>query len=222
MKNYSTKLSKRLLPQIRLAKVRNRRNINSLKSLVDKFFSAKNGSKISSLFRHIFEHKNIKKILGANMAIMMIVSSFVPTQVTGTEYEATIVKEGVIPLSTKITTRFPVEKVKINQGYSFFHPGLDFDGVVGEPIYPIKNGYVEAVEYSRFAYGNAVIVRHSEGYTSLYAHLSKIDVKKGDRLTTRDVIGEMGSTGRSTGAHLHLEIRKNGFPVYPYAVLPKN
>ena len=187
-----------------------------------KVFSVKNGSKISRLFRHVFEHKNIKKILGANMAIMMIATSFAPTQASGIEYESTIVKEEVTPLSTKITTRYPVEKVKLNQGYHFFHPGLDLDGIVGDSIYPIKDGYVEAVEYSRFAYGNAVIVRHPEGYTSLYAHLSKIDVKKGDRLTTKDVIGEMGSTGRSTGAHLHLEIRKNGFPVYPYGVLPRN
>ncbi len=221
MKHYSNYLSKRLQPQIRLAKVRNRRNINSLKTLMGKVFSVKNGNNISRLFRHVFEHKNIKRILGANMAIMMIVSSFVPTQVTGIEYEENIVKEEVIPLSTKITTRFPVDNVKLNQGYHFFHPGIDLDGIVGDPIYPIKDGYVEAVEYSRFAYGNAVIIRHAEGYTSLYAHLSKIDVKKGDRLTTKDVIGQMGSSGRSTGAHLHLEIRKNGFPVYPYSILPR-
>jgi len=180
MKHYSINLSKRLQPQIRLAKVRNRRMTNSFKSLVGSTFSVKKGSKISRLFRHVFEHKNVKKILGANVAVLMIVSSFMPTQAMGVEYEENIVKEEVVPLSTKITTRYPVEKVKLNQGYHFFHPGLDFGGIVGDSIYPIKDGYGEAVEYSRFAYGNAVLIRHPEGYTSLYAHLSKINVKKGE------------------------------------------
>jgi murein DD-endopeptidase MepM/ murein hydrolase activator NlpD len=82
------------------------------------------------------------------------------------------------------------------------------------------DGVVAEIQHSRFAYGNAVIINHDGNLTSLYAHLSKIDVKEGQSITTLTKIGEMGATGHAFGDHLHLEIRKNGLPINPFSILP--
>ena len=184
---------------------------------------AKKGNKASRFFRHIFEHKRIKKLLGANLAAIVIATSFFPTNSVATsgELEEAIVGQNEISLVTERVIRYPVKNVFINQGYRLFHPGIDFDGVMGDEVFPIKNGVVEDIDYSRFAYGNAIIVKHDDGMTSLYAHLSEVFINKGDSVDTNTVIGSVGSTGRSTGSHLHLEVRNNGYPVSPYSVLPR-
>jgi len=117
--------------------------------------------------------------------------------------------------------QYPVEPVKITQGFGFFHPGIDLDGLTGDKIRPIKSGVVEAVSYSKYTYGNAIIVNHGDDLTSLYAHLSKIDVSEGDSVTTDTVIGEMGATGHASGDHLHLEIRDSGRAINPFTILPR-
>lgn len=137
------------------------------------------------------------------------------------EAEDTVIEETTTPLTTKRVVQYPVAEVKITQGYRLFHPGLDLDGVTGDAVRPIKDGRVEAISLSKFAYGNAIILDHGEGTTSLYAHLSKIYVLEGQDVTTNTVIGEMGASGRSSGDHLHLEIRKDGRPINPYFVLPR-
>lgn len=182
---------------------------------------AKKGSKFSRYFKLIFEHERVKKIFGVNAAFMIAASSFMPQQISGKELEQTVIQATEIPLTTEISVRYPVDEVKISQGYYFFHPAYDLDGITGDSIYPIKNGVVEEIQYSKFAYGNAVYVNHGGGFVSLYAHLSKINVQKGDVVTTYDVIGEMGNTGRSFGDHLHLEIYENGKNINPYTILPR-
>jgi murein DD-endopeptidase MepM/ murein hydrolase activator NlpD len=187
-----------------------------------KILRARKGSKISRYFRYIFEHKKIKKILGTNIALILIISSFTPTRANSNlEPEQTIIVQEKTPLTTKSGVRYPVEKVIISQGYRFYHPALDFDGTTGDPIYPVMAGVVESISYSRFAYGNAIIINHGNKITSLYAHLSKIEVKKGQKVTTNTKIGEMGATGRASGDHLHLEIRDHHYPLNPYTILPQ-
>jgi len=154
------------------------------------------------------------------MAIMIIASSFLPTQTSGSNLKEDTVIESNAPFTTERGAQYPVKNIKITQGYYFFHPALDLDGITGDQIYPIMAGKVEAVEYSKFAYGNAVLIRHG-GITSLYAHLSKINVEAGDEVTNKTVIGEMGATGRSWGDHLHLEVRDHGIPISPFSVLPR-
>jgi murein DD-endopeptidase MepM/ murein hydrolase activator NlpD len=162
-------------------------------------------------------------LLGGNLALMLIAASFIPQDVFGEEaYQDSIVVENKISLTTKIVVQYPVKKVKITQGYRAFHPGLDLDGSTGDKIYPIKDGTIELISNSRYAYGKAILVNHGEGISSLYAHLSKINVSEGEVVNTSTIIGEMGATGRANGDHLHLEIRKNGVPVNPYTILPKN
>lgn len=187
------------------------------------------GNIYHKFLRHIFEHKSVKKIFGANVALMLIASSFTPVSATLSEKSfaasnqagSMVISEANIPLTTTKSIQIPVETMKITQGFKFFHPGLDLDGVTGDPIKPIKNGKVINVSRSKFSYGNSVIIDHGQGMTSLYAHLSKIEVVEGQEVTTNDEIGKMGATGRSFGDHLHLEVRENGVPINPLAVLPK-
>jgi len=172
--------------------------------------------------RKVFGHKNLKVLLGGNLALMLIAASFIPTNAFGEgPVEENIIVENKINLTTKVVVQYPVKKIKITQGYRTFHPGIDFDGSTGDGIHPIKDGQVELISTSKYAYGKAILISHGEGISSLYAHLSKINVSEGQNVDTNTIIGEMGSSGRSSGDHLHLEVRKNGIPVSPYTILPK-
>ena len=174
------------------------------------------------LGRAVFGHKKLKVLMGGNLALMLVAASFIPTNAFEEETaNVEIVVENKINLTTKVVVQYPIKKIKITQGYRTFHPGIDFDGSTGDEIHPIKDGVVELISTSRYAYGNAILINHGEGISSLYAHLSKIDVFEGEVVDTNTVIGEMGSSGRSSGDHLHLEVRKNGIPVSPYTVLPR-
>ena len=180
------------------------------------------GSKFSRFFRHIFEHKKIKKVLGTNLALLVIVSSLFPTKdALPADWEENIVTAPTVVLTTERPVQYPVVPVKVSQGYRVFHPGIDFDGITGEEIRPIMSGEVEAVGYSRLGYGKSVVVNHRNGKTSLYAHLSKINVSKGQEVTTRTKIGELGATGWAVGDHLHLEVHDHGQPINPLSVLPR-
>jgi len=85
------------------------------------------------------------------------------------------------------------------------HSGLDFKGETGDPVHCTANGKVISAG-RQDGYGNVVEIAHEHGYVTLYAHLSRIDVKPGQRVHSGDVIGALGSTGRSTGPHLHYEV----------------
>lgn len=91
-----------------------------------------------------------------------------------------------------------------------FHPGYDTRGPLGTVIHSTAEGKVHRIMHSRFSgYGRAILIKHPFGYYSLYAHLSRIHVKPGDDIKKNQLIGELGSTGRSTGPHIHYEIRYN-------------
>lgn len=94
------------------------------------------------------------------------------------------------------------------------HAGVDFAGPKGTPIYASGDGVV-AVSTRESGYGNVVRIDHSFGFETTYAHLSKLLVKPGQRVSRGDHIGDMGATGRVTGVHLHYEVRLNGRPVNP-------
>lgn len=100
-------------------------------------------------------------------------------------------------------------------GYSSeFHSGVDFKGPMGDPIYATGEGVINRCDWYN-GYGNAVVIDHKSGIQSLYGHLSKVNVVQGQFVKAGDVIGFLGSTGRSTGPHLHYEIRKNGEDISP-------
>ena len=96
-----------------------------------------------------------------------------------------------------------------------FHYGLDFSAPEGTEIFATGDGEVVKVKRLYKMYGRHVIVRHGFGYETLYAHMSKSLVRKGDRVKRGQVIGLVGSTGTSTSSHLHYEVHKNGVKVNP-------
>lgn len=96
-----------------------------------------------------------------------------------------------------------------------FHKGIDFTAPTGTAIQATGNGKVVKIEKRRFGYGNNVKIDHGYGYTTLYAHMHTIDVKKGDIVTKGQMIGTVGSTGTSTAPHLHYEVHLNGKAVNP-------
>lgn len=110
-------------------------------------------------------------------------------------------------------------RVTSNFGYRLspfpsYHYGMDLAGKANSPIYVTADGVVRQTGWAT-GYGQAVLVDHSFGYSTLYGHLADIRVKKGDRVKRGQVIANMGTTGRSTGVHLHYEVWKDGTPVNP-------
>jgi len=96
------------------------------------------------------------------------------------------------------------------------HHGMDFTGPVGTDIYATGDGRVIKAEYSAYGYGKEVVIDHGYGYKTIYAHLHDIVVERGDKVKRGEVIGTLGNTGRSTGPHLHYEVRKWNRSVDPF------
>ena len=103
----------------------------------------------------------------------------------------------------------PIYKIKQ------FHYGMDFTAPIGTNIYATGDGVVKDVQSIGGGFGNFVVIDHGFGYETLFAHLSKFNVKKGEQVKRGSVIGFVGSSGTSTGPHVHYEVHKNGKPVNP-------
>ena len=95
------------------------------------------------------------------------------------------------------------------------HAGLDFAAPQGTPIYATANGVVRVAGNLGNGYGNHVVINHGYGYETLYGHMFKVKVKPGEKVKRGEVIGWVGSTGKSTGPHCHYEVHKNGRHVDP-------
>ncbi|OIP74389.1 MAG: hypothetical protein COU63_02955 [Candidatus Pacebacteria bacterium CG10_big_fil_rev_8_21_14_0_10_36_11] len=108
-----------------------------------------------------------------------------------------------------------------SSGYQVFHTGIDIANNLGTPISPLMQGKVVYAGEIFWGYGKHIIIDHGDKITSLYGHLDKIYVFEGQEVKVEDEIGKMGSTGWSTGPHLHLEARVYGIPVNPRTFLGK-
>lgn len=115
--------------------------------------------------------------------------------------------------AARFTSGFGYRKDPFN-GRSALHTGIDFSARRGSSIFATAEGRVAYAGWRR-GYGKVVEIEHAFGYETVYAHLSEIRVKVGQRVSRGDRIGDMGSTGRSTGTHLHYEVRVDGKPVNP-------
>ncbi len=124
-----------------------------------------------------------------------------------------------MPVSSfSLSSDFGIRKHPLT-GKSHFHTGVDLMSESGDDkIYAVKPGVVVMSELHP-QYGNTVVVRHSNGVESLYAHMAQLLVKVGDKVTTDNVLGYIGNTGFSTGKHLHFEILVGGYPVNPQKVI---
>lgn len=120
---------------------------------------------------------------------------------------------------TRVSSNFgyrihPITKVRT------LHRGIDFPGALNTPVYAARAGTVTFAGYSGGGFGNLVIIRHKDGYTTYYGHLNSVTTSAGRKVGVGSLIGRMGSTGRSTGSHLHLEIRRHGIAIDPNEYIP--
>ena len=136
--------------------------------------------------------------------------------------------------STKYRFIWPEPNAQISQGfgpttfwfeppygtYPHFHTGIDMVEPFGSPVYAADDGVVALVGSSGSGYGNYVVIAHAGGFDTLYGHLSTALVKPGQQVTQGTPVGLEGSTGNSTGPHLHFELRIGGRPVDPTPYLP--
>lgn len=125
----------------------------------------------------------------------------------------------VIAQAFAFERRWPITG-EVSQKYSRRHPGIDIRSNVGKSIYSFGKGEVKYVGW-RYGYGKAVIVKHDNGYSSLYAHLAQIKVKEGDHIEQSTELATVGLTGWTSGPHLHLEIYEDGKSIDPYSILPE-
>lgn len=129
---------------------------------------------------------------------------------------------GAIPAIQPITNK---DLTRIASGFGIridphyhtqrMHQGLDFSATTGTNILATGNGVVEVVEQKMWGYGNSIVINHGYGYKTRYAHMNGFNVKKGQVVTRGQIIGFVGSTGKSTAPHLHYEVLKNGDRVDP-------
>lgn len=115
--------------------------------------------------------------------------------------------------SRKVTSLFGVRKDPFTKRATY-HAGLDIGGAYGDPVYAAADGIVTLSERDR-VHGNNILIDHGRGISTRYMHLSKLSVNVGDNVLKGQIIGEVGSTGRSTGPHLHYEVYINGENVNP-------
>ena len=165
-------------------------------------------SKGGPLTRQIVSYNGIQKTL------VLLIENIEAREEVYNRMEAMLLKQSV--LRETLPSLYPVAMPYNSSSYGWrmhpilgkraFHEGIDFSAAHGEPIYATAGGIVEKAGRAG-AYGNLVSINHGGGLQTRYAHISKILVKKGDIVKKEDLIAYVGNTGRSTGPHLHYEIR---------------
>jgi murein DD-endopeptidase MepM/ murein hydrolase activator NlpD len=121
------------------------------------------------------------------------------------------------PINTKISSRFGRRTDPLNKKRAF-HAGIDFKGDTGDKVRTTGDALVKKTAYNK-GLGYFIVLSHGNGYETMYAHLSKRLVQRGDRIKRGQVIGLVGNTGRSTGSHLHYEVRRYGKAINPMKYL---
>jgi murein DD-endopeptidase MepM/ murein hydrolase activator NlpD len=118
-----------------------------------------------------------------------------------------------LPISAPISSVFGLRRDPFSHKATF-HKGLDLAAPEGMQVVPALAGTVISAEYEN-GYGNTVLVQHAEGIQTRYAHLASMNVKVGDTVDSKHILGTVGNTGRSTGSHLHFEVMRMGKAVDP-------
>lgn len=177
---------------------------------------------VSKLLRPLFEAKKAKMAFGGFLSAASFVLAVGIYPFIG-QSPVSALEPTMVPVEIETTMAGPAKLLPnmktISQGFWSAHPGIDITAPKGSPIYPIRSGKVVEISISHYNYGRSVIIDHGDGTTSLYAHLGKIYVDEGDVVTDTQPLGEVGISGRTTGPHLHLEVRKNGVAQNPIKYL---
>lgn len=136
------------------------------------------------------------------------------------EKKAEVLKENlkhipsIPPVSGRFSSGFGIRRDPFTGGIEF-HKGIDISAPKGTPIIATADGVVEKATWNSGGYGNHVVINHGNGIKTLYAHMSKVLVRKGQKVRRGQVIGLVGSTGKSVAPHVHYEVYLNGNPVNP-------
>jgi murein DD-endopeptidase MepM/ murein hydrolase activator NlpD len=141
---------------------------------------------------------------------------FIPCgKVSGLERSMFLGSAFISPIKTgRTTSGFGTRRDPFNENKSQFHRGVDIGCPVGTKIYSARAGRVTFAGYAD-GYGKLVILEHEHGYTTYYGHLSRFTVKQGDKVGAGQSVAFSGNTGRTTGPHLHFEIRRHGRALNP-------
>ena len=190
------------------------------KQLKQKVFS----NPFSKLLRPLFENKWLRTAVGGGFAVTSLASGLILIPADNATVLANYpnIETAMVLETKKSMANVLPDFTGVSQGFRLGHPAVDITAPLGSELYPLKNGVVVRIENSRYNYGRAVYIDHGNGLTTLYAHMGKIYVEEGDSVTTDKSIGEVGLTGRTTGPHLHLEVKKNERTVNPRPYLSLN
>ncbi len=139
-------------------------------------------------------------------------------QLSGTTRTFFLVRAMRFPIPEGVLTSAFGNRINPVTGTKAFHSGIDLAAPHGTPVYACAAGTVTEISYSEL-YGNYIIIEHPGGRESLYGHLSEIKVSLNESVLIGAVIGSVGSTGQSTGPHLHFEIHENGIPRNPEGLI---
>lgn len=180
---------------------------------------------ISKLLRPVLETKKLKVALGSFMSMASVFFSLL-WLVVGVYQGSRPVQAFSPPLTEAVieTERtgyfYDLKSIVpaisgVSQGFYRWHLGVDITAPAGSKIFPIQQGKIVRIDNTRRGYGRSVVVEHENGLVSLYAHLGKVMVEEGETVESETVLAEIGLTGRTTGYHLHLEIKSNGRAVSP-------
>lgn len=142
---------------------------------------------------------------------------FPGVQHTGIERSVVTGTAFLRPVRGWLTSAFGYRRDPFSQA-THFHRGVDIAASLGSVVRAALDGKVVAVSWDPVL-GNYVLIRHQIGYSSLYGHLQEVTVKRGSSVTRGQKIGTVGSTGKSTGPHVHFEVRKDGVPINPWSLM---
>lgn len=158
---------------------------------------------------------NVTKVNNVETERTKIDEAYISYPVTEVVAVGTKVKPKEVPTGKFIRPYYGTITSRYGSRWGRNHNGIDYGGSVGDPIKAADGGTVTFAGWNSGGYGNLVIVNHGNGKETYYAHMSSVSVKVGQKVAQGTVVGKLGNTGRSTGPHLHFEIRINGKPVNP-------
>lgn len=174
---------------------------------------------------HRFPNFKLKFKLGALLLCLLFLLDYQPTlafpPVKRNVVFAQITQEQSVASQTAPVTFQLPHPGYITTHFSTYHPGIDLCSGLGMPIKPVAKGTVVEAGYNFFGLGLVVEVEHQAGYRSLYAHMGKIYVNRGQKVEAGDFLGEIGMTGHTSGPHTHLEISKDSKKIDPLLILPE-
>lgn len=167
--------------------------------------------------------KHIKNLVGISFILSSLLGYYptlaIPPIKKSQVFAQSEQKGAVIPSSFSKPLNLPHPGF-LSTRFSAWHQGIDITSDLGVAVHSITDGEVAEIGFDIWGLGNYVVVSHENGFASKYAHLGKIFVKKGQKVSSDSILGEVGLTGHTSGPHTHLEITHNGQYVDPQLLLP--